>query len=130
MSDRTHGRMSSQETLGLRAEGSEDAQRLIAIAALGMCRALMLGAVSPAYACHRLFGPALLERLEQIGAHPALRDAIHLATELEDVSDLIPDRLSRSIAEIEAALLAVLADMPPGSTAGEKWLIHQPPGRR
>src|SRR4051812_14803899 len=124
MSENFHVSASSQEVLGLQAKESDEAQRLIAIAALGLCRALATGAVNPAYACHRLFGPALLIRLERLGAHPALRHAIRLATELEDVSDLIPDKLTRSITEIETALLAVLADMTPGSLTGEKWLMN------
>jgi hypothetical protein len=124
MSENLHGSANSQEVLGLQAKGSDDAQRLIVISALGLCRALAQGAVSPAYACHRLFGPALLIRLDRLGARPALRHALRLATELEDVSDLIPDKLTSSIAEIETALLRVLADLAPDSLAGDKWLMN------
>jgi hypothetical protein len=113
-----------REELWFRAEGRDDAQVLIALAALGMCRALSSGAISPAYACHRLFGPALLAELEQMGAHPELRDAIHLATELEDVADLIPDKLSNSIAEVETRLMKVLMVLPSNELAGEKWLAR------
>ncbi|QRN99444.1 DUF3969 family protein [Archangium violaceum] len=112
----------SRAELWFRAEGREDAQVLIALTALGMCRALSAGAISPAYACHRLFGPALLAELEQMGAHPELRDAIHLATELEDVADIIPDKLSNSIAEVETRLMKVLRVLPSNELAGEKWL--------
>jgi hypothetical protein len=124
MSENLHVSADSQEVLGLQAKGSDEAQRLIAISALGLCRALAKGAVSPAYACHRLFGPALLIRLDRLGARPELRHAIRLATELEDVSDLIPDKLTGSIAEIETALLMVLADLTPDSLAGDKWLMN------
>lgn len=96
------------------------------MAALGVCRALSSGAISPAYACHRLFGPALLARLAQLDAHPALRHATQLATELEDVADLIPDKLAKSIAEVEAELLKALADLAPAGLAGEKWLVKSP----
>lgn len=124
MSENPHVNADSQEVLGLHAKGIGEAQRLIAISALGLCRALAKGVVSPAYACHRLFGPALLMRLDRLGACPALRHAIQLATELEDVSDLIPDKLAISIAEIETSLLTVLADLTPDSLAGDKWLTN------
>jgi hypothetical protein len=126
MSEYRSGRFEPHEVLWIRAEGNDDAQRLIAIAALGMCRALSLGVLSPDYACHRLFGPALLARLDQLDAHPALRHAIQLATELEDVADLIPDKLAKSIAEVEAELLKALTDLTPVGLAGEKWLVRAP----
>lgn len=116
----------AEESLWLRARGGDEVQRLVAVAALGMCRALAAGALSPAYACHRLFGPALLARLDQLDAHPALRHAIHMATELEDVADLIPDKLAKSIAEVEAELLKALTDLAPAGLADEKWLVRAP----
>ena len=116
----------SRETLRLEAEGSEEAQRLIAVAALGMCRALATGALSPAYACHSLFAPALLMRLEKSDAIPALREAIHLATELEDVARHVPNKLADSISEVEAELLRALKKLAPHDFAGEKWLVKTP----
>ncbi len=50
----------AEQTLWLRAKDGDEVQRLVAVAALGMCRALATGTISPAYTCHRLFGPALL----------------------------------------------------------------------
>lgn len=120
------GTFDPHEVLWLRADGKDDAQRLIALAALGMCRALSTGAISPAYACHRLFGPALMARLGQFDAHPSLRHAIHLATELEDVADLIPEKLAESIAAVEAELLKALTELSPAGLAGEKWLVKAP----
>ncbi|WAM30311.1 hypothetical protein OZ403_14380 [Myxococcus sp. NMCA1] len=35
-----------------------------------MCRALAVGPMALSYACGRLFGPALLSRLEALNAHP------------------------------------------------------------
>ena len=116
----------SQEILWLRAKGGDEVQRLAAVTALGMCRTLATGAISPAAACHRLFGPALLARLDQFDAHPALRHAIHMATELEDVADLIPDKLASAIADVEAELLKALTDLAPSDLAGEKWLVRAP----
>ena len=104
------------------AEGSEDIQRLVAVLALGMCRALAEGMLQPDYGCHRLFSPALLARLEQIDAHPELRDAIALAMEFEDVADLVPGGLPSSSADVETKLRGALKDVNPGKLAGEKWL--------
>lgn len=126
MSEYRPGSVDPHEAFWLRADGKEDAQRLIAIAALGVCRALSTGAISPAYACHRLFGPALLTRLDQLDARPAIRHATQLATELEDVADLIPDKLAKSIAEVEAEFLKALMELCPAGLAGEKWLASAP----
>jgi hypothetical protein len=116
----------SQEILWLRAKGEDEAQRLVAVTALGMCRALATGAISPDTACHRLFGPALLTRLNQMNACPSLRHAIHMATELEDVADLIPDKLASAIADVEAELLKALTALAPADLVGEKWLVRAP----
>ncbi|OJH39595.1 DUF3969 family protein [Cystobacter ferrugineus] len=113
-----------QKELSLRATGADDAQLLITIASLGMCRALSKGQLSPDYACQRLFGPALLTRLSQMNACPALLHAIHMATELEDVADLIPDKLASAIEDIEAELLKALATLAANKPDGEKWLVR------
>ncbi|RKH06350.1 DUF3969 family protein [Corallococcus carmarthensis] len=111
------------EAVTLATAGFEEMQRFVAVTALGMCRAMALGTLSPAYACSRLLGPALLSRLEAMEVHPELRHAIHLATELEDVARLAPEALSGSLTEIEGKLLKVLADLPPPRSDDEKWLV-------
>ncbi|MDC0713004.1 DUF3969 family protein [Stigmatella sp. ncwal1] len=123
-------RMTSQEELWLRAEGTVEVQRLVSIAALGMCRALATGTVTSAYACQRLFGPALLARIEKLEAHAELRHALHLASELEDVADLVPDKLADSIAEIESKLSKILMDLAPSKMSGEKWLVKVPEAKQ
>ncbi|WP_237079420.1 DUF3969 family protein [Myxococcus xanthus] len=109
--------------LSFLAAGEVEVQRMVAIAALGMCRALAAGVVTPSYACARLFGPALLSRLEALHAHPELVRAIHLATELEDLSELAPEAMGSSLAEIEACLLRVLPALSPATTVGAKWIV-------
>jgi hypothetical protein len=118
-----------QMELALQAKGADDAQLLITIASLGMCQALATGTLSPDYACQRLFGPALLTRLNQMNACQELRHAIHMATELEDVANLIPDKLTSAISDVEDELLKVLTTLSTKRPAGEKWLvrINNPP---
>jgi len=108
----------------LGAATDDEAQQLVAIATIGMCRCLALGAVSTEYACSRLFGPALLNRLPEMGAGDSLQDAIHLATELDDVSRLVPHALTDSIAEIEALALKSLEELAPGGW-GATWSVTQ-----
>ncbi|NJK32708.1 MAG: DUF3969 family protein [Deltaproteobacteria bacterium] len=118
---------SEQEHLILKARGSEDIQMLVAMVSLGMCRALADGAVRPEYACARLFGPALLTRMQRLPARHPLIDAVHVATELEDVANLVPDAFEGAIQDLEDHLLRVvrsLADL----ADGEKWLA--PTGTR
>ncbi|WP_239576430.1 DUF3969 family protein [Archangium primigenium] len=110
--------------LSLRARGADDAQMLITIAALGMCRALTSGTLNSEYACQRLFGPALLTRLNQMNACDELRLAIHMATELEDVANLVPDKLANALADIEGELMKALARLSAEWPAGEKWLVR------
>ncbi|WNG53427.1 DUF3969 family protein [Archangium gephyra] len=113
-----------QMELSLRARGGDDAQLLVTIASLGMCQALAAGTLSPDYACRRLFGPALLTRLNQMNACQELRHAIHMATELEDVANLIPDKLASAISDVEDELLKALARLSTKRPAGEKWLVR------
>jgi hypothetical protein len=113
-----------QMELSLRAKGADDAQLLITIASLGMCRALATGTLSPDYACQRLFGPALLTRLNQMNACQELRHAIHMATELEDVANLIPDNLASAISDVEDELLKALTKLATKRPAGDKWLVR------
>ena len=65
-------------SLFLGAEGATEISVLVAIAGIGMCRAISSGAVSAAYACNKLFGPALLGRLEHLArkSRSAERDSI------------------------------------------------------
>jgi hypothetical protein len=113
-----------QMELSLRAKGPDDAQLLITITSLGMCRALAAGTLGPDYACQRLFGPALLTRLNQMNACQELRHAIHMATELEDVANLIPDKLASAIADVENELLKALETLSMKKPDGEKWLVR------
>ncbi|GMU07495.1 DUF3969 family protein [Corallococcus caeni] len=113
----------SADAITIEATGVEEVERFVAVTVMGRCRAMVLGALSPADACSRLFGPALLSRLEAMEVHPELRRAIHLATELKDVSRLTPEALTDSLTEIEDKLLKVLADLPPPRPHGEKWLV-------
>ncbi len=118
----------SQELVALSfgAQGVDEVSELVAVIGLGMCSALISGIVTPSFACRRLFGPALLSRLERAGACGDLLDAIHLATELEDVADIVPQQLPGAVADLEARLFHVLKSFAPPDDAGDKWLIARP----
>ncbi|WP_237726476.1 DUF3969 family protein [Corallococcus coralloides] len=116
----------SEAVLTLQATGVEEVQRFVAVTVLGMCRAVAMGSLSPATACSRLLGPALLSRVEAMQVHSELRHAIHLATELEDVAQLAPEALPSSIAEIEAKLQQVLTSLSPPPSDAAKWLVKPP----
>jgi len=109
-----------RKSCGSVQRGGDEVQRLVAVTALGMCRALATGAISPDTACHRLFGPALLTRLNQMNACQELRHAIHMATELEDVANLIPDNLASAISDVEDELLKALTTLSTKRPAGDK----------
>lgn len=105
------------------ARGDQDIQRFVAVLALGMCRAVSSGAVSAEYACHRLFGPALISRAHEAGATPEFLEALNLASELDAVQRLAPDAFQVSLADIDARLIDVLRAIAPAVLEGEKWLL-------
>jgi hypothetical protein len=105
------------------AHGDADTQRLIAVLALGMCRAVSAGAVSAAYACHRLFGPAVISRAREAGATSGFLEALNLASELEAVERIAPHAFRASLDDVEARLLNILRAIAPTILEGEKWLV-------
>ncbi len=52
--------------------------------------------------CGAVLGPTLLRIAEQIGASPRLLDALHKATELEDLRDVFSRELGPSLVDIDA----------------------------
>jgi hypothetical protein len=108
------------------ARGNQDIQRLVAVLALGMCRALSQKALSTSYACHRLFGPALTSLIKQTDGGPELLEALNLASELEAVEELVPNALQTSLDDIDARLVAFLRSMAPTALESEKWLVVPP----
>jgi hypothetical protein len=110
------------------ARGSEDAQRLIAVLALGMCRAMSIGSVSAAYACHRLFGPAVILRAREAGATSEFLEVLNLASELEAVERIAPHAFKASLHDVETRLANILQTIAPTTLEGEKWLVVPPRG--
>ncbi|HSY23853.1 MAG TPA: DUF3969 family protein [Polyangiaceae bacterium] len=105
------------------ARGEGEVLRLCAVLSLGMCEAISQGLVGPEYACHRLFGPALLARARAAGADDAFAEALNLATELDAVARLAPDALASSVDDLKRRLLQNLGKIVPGAIEGEKWLV-------
>ena len=115
-------KLQSSPGIYLGTNSDAEAVRFIAITALGMCRAIRSGVIDTEYACHRMFGPALLSRVEAMATDEDLCLAIHLATELADVQALAPEALEKSIDEIEAKLLIVLRRSPAKGYVDPDWL--------
>lgn len=86
---------------------SEVAQ-IVAFMSLGICTAIVARSLSIEDAERRLFNPQVLARLTELELPEALIEIIHLGTELEDVQSLVPDRLSESLAQMQAKALAFL----------------------
>jgi hypothetical protein len=105
------------------ARGGDDIQRLVVVLALGMCRAVSSGTLSAAYACHRLFGPAVIARAREAGATPELLEALNLASELDAIERLVPDFFRASLDDLDSRLMKVLRTLTPGALEGEKWLV-------
>jgi Protein of unknown function (DUF3969) len=106
------------------AVGGQDAQRLIAVLGLGMARALALGLVTPSYACHKLFKPALVQRLRACHAPDGLIETAELAMELEDVESLVPRGYRDSVARVEAQFAYWVGSLPsPEPQTGDRWQV-------
>src|SRR5512133_2079077 len=92
----------------LHSSDSVDAQRLAAITALGMCRAISEGLVTAEYACDTLFRPSLVQRLRAIDADESLCQALEKALELEDVAAYAPQSLVSLLDDLTNTLAAFL----------------------
>lgn len=89
-------------------ESSQDAARLVAVAALGMCVAVREGGASAAYACEKLFRPKLLQRLRELQAEESLCATLEAALELEDVHELARHAFGPPLDRLIAELVAYL----------------------
>jgi hypothetical protein len=118
--------LSNDPTATFVGSGDADILRLIVVLSLGMCDAVLRDLLPTDYACHRLFGPAVLARARGAGAGPELLEALNLASELDAVARLAPDALRPSIEDIQNWLVKALRKLPPGPLEGEKWLVTGP----
>lgn len=82
--------------------------KLATLLTIGLCQSLRKGCITIDEAEWMLFSPRVM-------MHEAIRDdpikkAIHLGTELEDVAQIVPDKLAMAIDEIEQIALERLAE--------------------
>jgi hypothetical protein len=94
--------------LRVEASSATDSAHLAAVLALGMCVGVRKGAVSPKYACDKLFRPKLLTQLRTLGVEERLCEAIAEALEIEDVGELANHGLIPLLDRLAATLLDVL----------------------
>ncbi|MCY1061116.1 DUF3969 family protein [Nannocystis sp. SCPEA4] len=104
----------------LQPTSASDAQRMAAIAALGMCVALRQHCTTARYACGVLFRPSLVSGLRALDADPALCEALHEALEIEDVARLAPEALDQLIEKIIDSLMMYLRICDWSDPAAEK----------
>lgn len=75
-------------------------QSYLSILSLGILECLEKKLISYDDAMNLLYFPGIIDQFEAL--FPDLGRAIHLGTELEDVAELIPEKLEQSIDEIRA----------------------------
>ncbi|HET9954821.1 MAG TPA: DUF3969 family protein [Polyangiaceae bacterium] len=123
--------MRPEHSLGFEAGSAQDGARLAAVLALGVCTAVRQKAITPRYACEKLFRPSLEQTLRQLGVDSKLCDSIAQALELEDVSNLDPEALERSLDGLVTALTDFLAKEPDVELPErESWLRVDEPSQR
>lgn len=119
--------MKEAEDFRLQSTSEADAQQLAAITALGMCYALEQRCVSPQYACDALFRPSLVQRLRELGADPALCQALEDALFIEDVFEQAPDKLMAYVDAIKNAVISYLKTHNwPNQQVGTNWTAPYP----
>lgn len=104
------------------SEDSIEIERLILILNLGITTALEQRVLSIEDAEKLLYSPYSMEKIKQIGANDKIVDLINLGCELENVERLIPDKLHKSIKEIEEESLNMLRGMPKTAGHVKKWI--------
>lgn len=100
----------ANNALHFEALSPADAGGLAAILALGMCIAVRERAVTPQYACDKLFRPSLVQKLRVLGVDSAVCESISEALEIEDVADLAEAGLRPLLDRIVAILTGFLND--------------------
>lgn len=100
---------------------SRSASRLMAVAMLGLCRAVRIRSVTPDAACQCLFNPALIDQLVGLSAPAKLVRAAELASELSDVEEIVPARLSIVLETVEAHIQEALGELGPVDPRARMW---------
>lgn len=73
-------------------------QSYLSILSIGILECLENGSITYDDAMNLLYLPGIIDKFKEI--FPDLGNALHLGTELEDVAELIPEKLKESICEI------------------------------
>lgn len=79
-------------------EGKNITEIYLSIVSIGLLKCIEEGLISYDDANSLLYQPFNLDKLEEL--YPELGQAIHLGTELEDVSEIAPSSLDSSVSEI------------------------------
>ncbi|MDB6161462.1 MAG: hypothetical protein JWO04_5168 [Gammaproteobacteria bacterium] len=79
-----------------------DVRKVALIMTVGRCDAIKMNAISIEEAEHYLFSPRTMKIFDN---DPELREIIHIATELDDLKQLVPTELGPAIANVKRAAL-------------------------
>jgi len=86
-------------------DGKKHIDSYLSILSVGILNCIEKGILTAAEAMDILYSPKLINMFESVS--PSVSDAIHLGTELEDVVNIIPTKLSESIDQIKKIIMSV-----------------------
>ncbi|ACL05196.1 hypothetical protein Dalk_3508 [Desulfatibacillum aliphaticivorans] len=98
-----------------------DISRIVLVATIGLCEALLNDCMTVDEASDFLFIP---HTMKIVGYDEELVYIIHKATELEDIESLIPQHLEKIILEIKTLALEKLRSLPDYEYQYRKWLSY------
>lgn len=97
-------------------------ERMIGLLAIGISVALEKKRLSNDEAAHILFSPSIMRVLKEQDRNPSLVEMVHVGTEIDDVSRLVPKQLPDLLARIRKAGLEAISNAPVYDFQEEKWL--------
>ena len=106
--------------IGILPKDAAELSLIVAVLCIGVCDAIVAGAMTLDDAERYLFNPYTLTELEKRGQGEDITDLIHLGTELSNVGRLLPDKFGSSIAQIKSMALAILNARPADPNAA--WI--------
>lgn len=96
-------------------------EKLLLVLSLGLTEAIKAKAISIDDAEKILYGPSSLKVFKNLKLNEKLIDLINLGTELEDIEDLLPEKLEKNLDEMSKISTMVLAGLPKLDSNEPRW---------